>query len=1434
MFLLNTFKKISLVLAINLVISPVFFIQSKVMYARENDSAFDSDSEISSIKRKFLSFFSSGTQTANVVTGLIDSLSTKVYCGISGIFVNTCEIQVTQIVNQELENLDSQTNDFIINRNENGGVNTIVNETNTVTEIREIVRRINGGGGSNNTGTIDENFLIARLSEITALLRSEIASSTVSVITNGTQGPVGPQGPQGPQGERGPSGNGGRGPQGEDGEDAFLEIGPSGYVLQSTGTTTQWVSTSSLGIAGGSGSGTVTSVNMTVPTGLSVTGGPITSSGTFAVTLTSGYNIPLTASTTDWNSFYATPSSRITAGSNLAWSGNTLNFNGVLPIANGGTGTSTVPSFGQILIGNGSGGYNLVSTSSLGIAGGGSFDANALDPIEVGYNNTTSNIYSSSFGYQNTVSGSESTAAGYYNNISGDASSAFGSNNTVSANTSTVFGSDITNNINNSLMLGPSNTAKVTILSSGNVGIGTTTATEKLFVSGNISSTGQIFATASSSNSLPAFAIAGDSDTGLTYSNNSFRLVKDATAVFSIDTLIGYVAPLYRTAGPSGSAAAATYGHINSAGTGMFFPSLGSLALTTDSTERLRINNLGNVGIGTSTPGTTLTVGSGQISAPAGSVGAPSYTFSNDTNTGIYSGYADGLLFAAGGSAKMDISSGSIRGIVPFRADSSTVGAPGFSFFLDADTGMANGASNNLLFSTGGVERLRINDLGNIGVGTTSAAARLSVMGTSTSAAPLFDVASSTGASVLRVTADGLVGIGTTTPTRNLTVVGSNVTGVPFAIQNTLSNGFSGVHFLNSSGTNTGHMGYANISTGGALADKFYFGSIAAKDLVLTTNDLVRLTINGSSGNIGLGTTTPTEQLSVAGNINLTGSFKANGNAGTSGFVLQTTGTGVQWVATSSLGIAGGGGSFDANALNPIEVGMANIASGSQSSAFGFENTASALNSVAIGNQNFTTSSGYYGMTSVAMGILNNATSTSIDPVGVISGTPTAVVAGMQSTAVGILNTASSQYTTAMGYLNTIAGTSAAYSSAFGNQNFITTQGSTAVGYRNTILGTESSAFGLENLLGASAYRSGTFGSGNEITNSSYTFSLGSQNTSSSSYATVLVGTGNTSDDDYSGALGSNNSLLGENSYSLGNGNIINANDGIAIGHGLTVDNLGEIKLGTNPFLFASLTNDGRLGLEGADMSLSGDIILSGTTGASLTSGGTWTNSSAKAKKENYTAVDNLEILEKISQLTIEEWNYKLEDDDVKHIGPYAEQFYDIFGLGGRNDSISTIDPAGIALAGIQALNTRINSFAEFAEDTAEGVVGFFKELTVDKLHINGEVCVDDVCVTKEEFKQILQNAGGTSDSSESEVGTETNFMDDTEESEGDTPVGDETFDPGTTVSDSSEESIDSQEETVTDNTQSDVTTDETTAEPEAESESSPSDNSDTGSTETQ
>jgi hypothetical protein len=70
-------------------------------------------------------------------------------------------------------------------------------------------------------------------------------------------------------------------------------------------------------IGAGTGGGSVTSVDMTVPTGLSVSGNPITTSGTLAVTFTAGYSIPTTTSQTNWDTAYS---------ERLQWDGGATNL----------------------------------------------------------------------------------------------------------------------------------------------------------------------------------------------------------------------------------------------------------------------------------------------------------------------------------------------------------------------------------------------------------------------------------------------------------------------------------------------------------------------------------------------------------------------------------------------------------------------------------------------------------------------------------------------------------------------------------------------------------------------------------------------------------------------------------------------------------------------------------------------------------------------------------------------------------------------------------------------------------------------------------------------------------------------------------------------------------------------------------------------------
>jgi len=69
-----------------------------------------------------------------------------------------------------------------------------------------------------------------------------------------------------------------------------------------------------------------------------------------------------------------------------------------------------------------------------------------------------------------------------------------------------------------------------------------------------------------------------------------------------------------------------------------------------------------------------------------------------------------------------------------------------------------------------------------------------------------------------------------------------------------------------------------------------------------------------------------------------------------------------------------------------------------------------------------------------------------------------------------------------------------------------------------------------------------------------------------------------------------------------------------------------------------------------------------------------------------------------LALLDISEWNYISEGDDIIHIGPMAQDFYDLFGLGKDEKSISTIDASGVALAAIQELYKKTEELDQLKE----------------------------------------------------------------------------------------------------------------------------------------
>lgn len=84
--------------------------------------------------------------------------------------------------------------------------------------------------------------------------------------------------------------------------DTNISSPTNGQVLKYNSTSGKWENANESG--GGGGTGTVTSVALSVPTGLSVSGSPITTSGTLAISFASGYSIPTNSKQSNWDLAY--------------------------------------------------------------------------------------------------------------------------------------------------------------------------------------------------------------------------------------------------------------------------------------------------------------------------------------------------------------------------------------------------------------------------------------------------------------------------------------------------------------------------------------------------------------------------------------------------------------------------------------------------------------------------------------------------------------------------------------------------------------------------------------------------------------------------------------------------------------------------------------------------------------------------------------------------------------------------------------------------------------------------------------------------------------------------------------------------------------------------------------------------------------------------
>ena len=197
---------------------------------------------------------------------------------------------------------------------------------------------------------------------------------------------------------------------------------------------------------------------------------------------------------------------------------------------------------------------------------------------------------------------------------------------------------------------------------------------------------------------------------------------------------------------------------------------------------------------------------------------------------------------------------------------------------------------------------------------------------------------------------------------------------------------------------------------------------------------------NSNSGNVGIGTTTPTALLHTngmgtgGGNVLFSGEFNAplQGDPPTSG-----AGTRIMWYPNKAAFRAG---QVSGDHWNKDNVGNHSMALGYNVTAFGYYSIAMGSGSIALGPN------------SLSIGANTNASGQS----SVALGTGT-TASSMYSTAMGSWTTASGENSTAMGY-NTIA--SGEYATAMGNGAYATGYLSTAMGNATTASRMYSTAMG--------------------------------------------------------------------------------------------------------------------------------------------------------------------------------------------------------------------------------------------------------------------------------------------------------------------------------------------------------------------------------------
>jgi hypothetical protein len=277
---------------------------------------------------------------------------------------------------------------------------------------------------------------------------------------------------------------------------------------------------------------------------------------------------------------------------------------------------------------------------------------------------------------------------------------------------------------------------------------------------------------------------------------------------------------------------------------------------------------------------------------------------------------------------------------------------------------------------------------------------------------------------------------------------------------------------------------------------------------------------------------------------------------------------------------------------------------------------------------------------------------------------------GINSVAMGLYTTASGASSTAMGSGTTASGD---FSTARGAGTTASGYGSTAMGYNSVAGGESSTALGR-----------------NTTASADYSTAIGIY-ANASGYGSTALGYYTTTHGLYSTAMGNSTIANGNGSTAVGYSTVANQTASTAMGSYVKANHVGSFIIGD----YSKFDYDSSSTINQMTARFNNGYRF--YTSSACTTGPymnfndpNWNANCDRNKKENFRPIDGEELLSKIRQMPITEWNYKGANPFVKYIGPVAQDFYSAFHLGGTDSlGINSLCIDGINIAAVQALEKR-------------------------------------------------------------------------------------------------------------------------------------------------